>query len=206
MTLISIVNNKGGSSKTTTAIHLARFIINQGYSLAFIDCDNQMSSSEWLKSMNLGAKIVATNDVDDFEDMAIDLSEEFDCVVVDTPANAEDIQRVAIGLSDFVLVPTQPTHLDLAGCSSTIKKIKVARKRASNLEAYIFLTRVINNSNIKKASLDYISELEGITALDIAIPQTVRIAELSNSQKTAYDLPKKDLAKLYDQLFEVVLS
>lgn len=207
MTLISIVNNKGGSSKSSTAIHLAQFVINQGYSLAFIDCDRQESSAKWLEALELDIPVHCVTHVDEFEDIALDLVHEYDCVVVDTPSNDEEIQRAAIALSDYVFVPTQASSLDLDGCLSTVKKIKLARKknRDSNIEAFLFLTRITKNSRVLQEAIEYCKELEHIKFLDTAIPNTVRLSGLMDEGKTAYQLPQQDLAELYTTIFSEVL-
>ena len=47
MPVISILNQKGGSGKTTIAINLARAYQLQGHSVLLVDSDKQGSSRDW---------------------------------------------------------------------------------------------------------------------------------------------------------------
>ncbi|MBO2880101.1 ParA family protein, partial [Providencia rettgeri] len=49
MKVISFLNPKGGSGKTTTVINVATAMQKAGYLLAVVDTDPQMSLSNWSK-------------------------------------------------------------------------------------------------------------------------------------------------------------
>ena len=47
MKVIAVLNQKGGSGKTTIATHLARGLQLQGHSVLLVDSDQQGSARDW---------------------------------------------------------------------------------------------------------------------------------------------------------------
>ena len=47
--LIAVLNQKGGVGKSTTAVHLARWLQLQGKAVHLADLDPQQTSSFWLQ-------------------------------------------------------------------------------------------------------------------------------------------------------------
>jgi chromosome partitioning protein len=126
--IIAVAQQKGGSGKTTIAAHLAVALARTG-SVAILDVDPQGSLGEWLErreqrpghpdpglefrtASGWGAKREARS-----------LSREHDVVIVDTPPKSDLEARHAIEAADLVLIPVQPTAVDLWATRPTVEMV-----------------------------------------------------------------------------------
>ena len=147
--VVTIAQRKGGAGKTTLAAQLATAWLQQGAQVALLDIDPQASLAAWveLRCARLGADNIgfdfaalpgwrATNWI---EDRA--LSAEF--VVVDGPPHAEIEARIAVRAAGLVLVPVQPSPLDLWATEATL-----AMAREERRSAVVVLNRVPPRSSL----------------------------------------------------------
>ena len=49
--IVAFVNQKGGCAKSTTAVHYAHWLLQQGKQVLIVDADAQRSSSQWCSRM-----------------------------------------------------------------------------------------------------------------------------------------------------------
>ena len=109
--VITISQQKGGTGKTTLAVHLAMgFIKYHNFKVAVIDTDPQGSLGKWfmIRSEN---KIA--NDNLTFKTASLwgaqyeskTLKKDHDVVIIDTPPKIESDARPSIEASDLVLIP-----------------------------------------------------------------------------------------------------
>jgi chromosome partitioning protein len=134
--VITIAQRKGGAGKTTLATQLAVAWARCGARVAALDIDPQGSFSAWveLRRARLGAKAIgfdfaalpgwrAAQWVDDRVGAA-------DLVLIDAPPHAETEARMALRVAALVVVPVQPSPLDLWATAATLKMARDERRRA----------------------------------------------------------------------------
>jgi MinD-like ATPase involved in chromosome partitioning or flagellar assembly len=125
--VITIAQRKGGAGKTTLATQLAVAWARCGARVAALDIDPQGSFSAWadLRRTRLGPKAIgfdfaalpgwrAAQWVDDRVGSA-------DLVVIDAPPHVETEARLAVRAARLVVVPVQPSPLDLWATAETLK-------------------------------------------------------------------------------------
>ncbi len=139
MKLIAVVNGKGGVGKTTTSVNLASSLTRAGKKTLLIDTDPQASASWWGERGGdaFGLDFAAETDASLLARMR-ELSG-FDCAVIDTqPALSSETLNTVVGASDFVVIPTPPTAMDLSVVLETVKRVIAP----SGVSYRVLLTRV----------------------------------------------------------------
>lgn len=134
--VITVAQRKGGAGKTTLAAQLAVAWLRGGARVALLDIDPQASLDAWveLRRTRLG------RDNAGFDFAALpgwraaqwieDRARSADIVVVDCPPQAETEARIAVRQAGLVLVPAQPSPLDLWATEATLAMVREERRRA----------------------------------------------------------------------------
>jgi len=147
--VITIAQRKGGAGKTTLAAQLATAWLRRGARVALLDIDPQASLAAWveLRRARLGAENLG------FDFAALpgwraaqwieDRARGAEFVVVDGPPHAEVEARIAVRAAGLVLVPVQPSPLDLWATEATL-----AMAREERRSAVVVLNRVPPRSSL----------------------------------------------------------
>ncbi|MEM6907479.1 MAG: ParA family partition ATPase [Pseudomonadota bacterium] len=115
MPTIAIVSQKGGSGKTTLAVHIATRAAQAKHESCVIDTDPQATAAAWSDWRGDFLPVVVTSPparltrtIESARKQGVDF------VVIDTPPHADAAAREAIKAADIVLIPTKPRAFDLA--------------------------------------------------------------------------------------------
>ena len=160
--VITVAQRKGGAGKTTLAAQLVVAWARQGARVAVLDIDPQGSLAAWvdLRRARLGTEAIG------FEFAALpgwraaqwieDRARSADLVVIDNPPHAETEAQIAVRAAGLVLIPVQPSPLDLWATEATLKMARDERRRA-----LIVLNRVPPRSSLTD---DIAAEITGAGA------------------------------------------
>lgn len=131
MKTIAFLSQKGGSGKTTLAVHTAVAATEDGERVVIVDTDIQHSATTWSEAREAEAPIVATAAATDLQAVMTAASNDGMtlCIVDTAPHAAPDATRVARAV-DLVVIPCRPTAFDLAAVSSAVDIVKAAKARA----------------------------------------------------------------------------
>lgn len=112
--VIAVVSQKGGSGKTTLALHLATVAVQNRMSACVIDTDPQATAAAWGDWRGEFLPTVVTSPPARLSRTIDNAGREgMDLVVIDTPPHAEAAMREAVKAADLVLIPTRPRAFDL---------------------------------------------------------------------------------------------
>lgn len=159
--VIVLGNEKGGSGKSTTAFHLAIFLLYQGFRVASIDVDSRqqtmtnyvLNRRKWAQAHDMkvphpthyhlprvrGDSIAANHETefDLFRQAIIEVEGDADFVVVDTPGFDTNLSRLAHSLADTLITPLNDSLIDL----DVLARIDPATGEALELSHYARLAQ-----------------------------------------------------------------
>jgi chromosome partitioning protein len=132
MNVLGLLSRKGGSGKTTLAIHLAVQAQAAGRRSLLIDLDPQRSAAAWWRARESSTPQLVETEPGQLRDILEAASGDgVDLVVIDTRPSVEaDAVQVA-ALSDLVLIPTRPAILDLRAILATLDVVKGSARRSA---------------------------------------------------------------------------
>ena len=124
--VVSVVEEKGGVGKTTTAMSLAA-ICSEASRTLVVDVDPQGSASWWAENAgeSLPFDFTAENDVHMLGRVRALAKDRYEVVIVDTPGSLEgrSILTTVLKNSDYVIVPTEPAPLAVQPLIRTVKTV-----------------------------------------------------------------------------------
>lgn len=211
MTIIALINQKGGCGKSTTAVHFTYWLATQKKKkVQLVDADAQQSSSEWLEGMELQIPYKVVQTPDDLLELLPELALESELLVVDGPASLAEATRAILFRADLAIIPVQPTGVDLRSASEAVRLIKQAQSvRGGSPTAAVFLSRAVKGTKLKDEALALLNKTKEVTILKTVIHQKQAIADTSGQSATVWDLPSrpaKESAREYERLFKEILA
>lgn len=116
--VITVAQQKGGSGKTTIAIHLAVAFSSAGKSVALLDTDPQGSLGRWFMERHSSSDGAPGLEFGTASAWGVTyecekLAKSHDIVIVDTPPKIDADLRPALRIADLVLIPVTTSQMDV---------------------------------------------------------------------------------------------
>lgn len=190
MKVIAVLNQKGGSGKTTIATHLARALQLQGSSVLLVDSDKQGSARDWSAVNESNPVTVIGLDRPTLDRDLKNISDK-DFVVIDGSPQATDLAVSAIKAADFVLIPVQPSPYDIWATSDLVDLVKQRIEMTDNkLKSAFVVSRAIKNTRIGGEVSEVLTEY-GLPVLDAKIVQRIAYPNSAAIGKTVFETESK---------------
>lgn len=154
--IITVLNQRGGAGKTTVVECLAVAWILQGKRVLVINSDTLKTVDKWAaRGAVTGAKYLPTViNILEWRLLARqtkDLSEDYDMVLIDTPANSTEVPLAALGVCDLAVLPVRPGGSDIDCVEATYALVEMAQASINpNLSARVLLNGVAMSTRIGK--------------------------------------------------------
>lgn len=184
--VISFLQEKGGSGKTTMSVNVAHGLDLMGYKVLLVDGDPQGSARDW--NAQNGGLLVPVIGLDR-ETLPIDLKAVkggYDFVIIDGAPQISKLSAAAIRASDIVLIPVQPSPYDVWASADLVELIKARQQVTQGTPKVAFVvSRVIKNTKLSKEISDVLAEYE-IPVFDSFTSQSVAYPTAASTGGTVW--------------------
>lgn len=126
---VALVSQKGGSGKTTLALHFAVEATARGAGVAIIDHDPQGSAMAWGKRRSHPSPKVDCVTVGTLADKLAEYAGT-DLVLFDTAPHTMASASEPARLSDLIVIPCRPGIMDIDAMDATVAMVKRLKKAA----------------------------------------------------------------------------
>ena len=197
--IICIANRKGGVAKTTLATNLADAVNNKGKSI-LIDADEQQSASKWAKQRN---DIQCIGVHSDILTKLEEIDSKYDYILIDVAGRDSTIFRESLLVANTLIVPTQPSLLDLDVLEYMQDKIMTARKINSDLDAYILINRASPRSKELPDAIDFINDFDQFKLLKTVLFERKQFRDAIVESKSVTEM---NASKAKDELNSLIIE
>jgi chromosome partitioning protein len=162
--IIAVVNQKGGSGKTTISMQLAGAIARRDNKVLVVDADPQGTATRWAAS---------AEDESPFPASVVGLSAasakvhrevkkfvaDYDCIIIDCPPAADSpVPQSALLIADLALVPIIPSPLDMWAAVGIRQVIVNVSDINETLQSRLVLNQCQPNTTLAQETLEVLPE------------------------------------------------
>lgn len=196
-TIITILNPKGGVSKTVTSVFLATALSRRG-SVAVVDADPQASATEWAYTADDAGEALPFEVVPGSAATIRRALPRSQYIVIDTPPGVAEVLDAATDAADMVLIPTLQSSLELSRAWAALNAI-------GDTPAGLFLARAETGSTTFRLARAALDEAAGdsVHALETFIPKREAIRQVagvsSPTELYGYDALADEVLKIIER-------
>ena len=183
MLTIALISQKGGVGKTTLAIHLATAFEAEGRQTLLVDLDPQTSAAEWKDARSaerpyvmavppsrLGKALAAAGEAG------------ADTVILDTAPHSEGTALDAARAADLIIVPCQPSIMDLRAMRKTADLLNYLKK-----PTFAVLNEVASQGTVADEAARAITAQFGMPVCPVRLGQRVAFNRCLLNGQTAQE-------------------
>jgi chromosome partitioning protein len=206
MRIISVLNPKGGSGKTTLATNLARACHDRGLKVLLVDSDPQGSASDWHAARDDNPlPFIAYGKPENFKALP-GIAASYDCVLIDGAAKLTGMIAAALKVADAVLIPVQPSPYDIWAAADLVDLIKARQEVTDGKpQAAFLISRAIKRTVLSRELVAALAEY-GLPVFTAGTVQRQSYPRSAAEGRTVLDDGSKDAAQEINAIADELLA
>ena len=184
--IVSVVNEKGGSGKTTIALNLAFKFAEQGIDTMLVDADPQRSVETLIDyRVKNGLELPFTSVSRTGDSLAKEvrnLAKKYDSVIIDTGGRDSKEMRQSLLVSNIVIIPTIITSgFDQAVLNKMLNLLGDTLVMNENLKTLIVNNKASTNPMLQSKISKFVDFLK-----EVNLPENVKLAKTTLYEREIY--------------------
>lgn len=190
MKVLSVINEKGGSGKSTVATNLATALHRAGHRVVLVDADPQGTVRDWRDASPEGVDLPPVVGIDRANMLQSSLKTLAgnDVLIIDAPAKANEMAQAIVGASHVALIVIQPSGADLWASAATVRMIKSKLALGGQIDAAFLVNRASQFTKLSKLVAAGDWNEYGLDQLDTTLGNRVAFAQALTDGLSVYDL------------------
>lgn len=208
--IIGVVNQKGGTGKTTVATNLAACFAGENADVLLIDADPQKSALDWAADRPDDVPRVQTVGlpVQNLHREIEPFQSKYEVIIIDGGGRVTATARAAVMVSHFVLIPTLPSKPDILSTQDFFHQVIEEVASIKPVQGAVLINQLQTGTVISRKSEEYLKGLQYPIFTTVlhqyvvyreAIAAGLSVMEYDGTSKAA-----RDMAALFEELKEIV--
>ena len=202
--IIGVVNQKGGTGKTTLAINLADAFSRSALRVLLLDADPQQSVISWNGVKNNARFSIQAIGDDDISDIVHSARRSYDRIIIDAPPSVTRVAESILSHSDQVIVPIGPSPLDIWSSKGIVELIRRTKSARKDLNVRMLICKTIVGTRLSKEARNALQGF-GIHLFRTQISQRIAFIEAMIAGRSVLDYAPESMAaqeilSLYDEI------
>jgi len=187
MKILALINEKGGTGKSTLSQNIAVSLHRAGKRVILVDADPQGTTRDWRSASPEDANLPNVIALDRPEMLASLKNVDADIAIIDTPAKAEKMTASVIRHANAALIVIQPSGADIWASAAAVRLIQQKQELGGDIKAAFVTNRVSGSSNLSREVLDGEWNEYGIEQLNSTIGNRVAFAQALTDGLSIYE-------------------